>query len=190
MKNPMQIGNVKTMQYLIPGWFRCQFVTNPYGLVHLGLEASLEQQVFAFMASETESSSFALQDEVGGQVIQQISQYLAGQRQELDVPSLGFLLFGMQKTVLDAVRNVPYGQTITYAQLAARINQPDAGKKVRDILRKNPLPLIFPCHRVVKDIDDIGSYVCSKYIKNRLLQLEHINRNKTANVLAVKQNLA
>ncbi|NIV69518.1 MAG: methylated-DNA--[protein]-cysteine S-methyltransferase [Phycisphaerae bacterium] len=77
-------------------------------------------------------------------------------------------------SVLKACRNVEFGRTITYAGLAEKINRPAAVRAVGNALAKNPLPLIIPCHRVVRSDGKIGGFsaVGGPELKAKLLKHE------------------
>ena len=89
--------------------------------------------------------------------------------------SVGILIPGLQKHILDIAATIEYGTTITYQELARQIGKPDLAKQVQAALMKNPLPLVFPCHRVVSGPDDVGNHTWGKKMKTRLLQLEAIH---------------
>jgi methylated-DNA-[protein]-cysteine S-methyltransferase len=77
--------------------------------------------------------------------------------------------------VLGETRNIKYGRTITYSQLAEKIGCGGA-RAVGNALGKNPIPIIIPCHRVVAK-KGIGGYSAGIYIKTRLLEFEKLNAN-------------
>ncbi|MHC4364734.1 MAG: methylated-DNA--[protein]-cysteine S-methyltransferase [Planctomycetota bacterium] len=92
-------------------------------------------------------------------------------------PDLPIVLDGctcFAKDVLTACRAVRFGQTASYLELAAEIGQPDAVRAVGGALAKNPLPLIIPCHRIIRSDGKIGGFSApgGTAIKKRLLQLE------------------
>ncbi|MCS7257782.1 MAG: methylated-DNA--[protein]-cysteine S-methyltransferase, partial [candidate division WOR-3 bacterium] len=67
-------------------------------------------------------------------------------------------LSSFQKKVLLAVRKIPYGKTISYKELAIRIKNPKAVRAVGQALKKNPLPIIIPCHRVLRADKSLGGF--------------------------------
>lgn len=77
-----------------------------------------------------------------------------------------------QKKVLKETQKIKYGRTITYKQLAEMINHPRAARAVGSALRKNKLPVIIPCHRVIKSNKKIGEYSAGKKWKHLLLNME------------------
>lgn len=76
-----------------------------------------------------------------------------------------------QKTVWDAITKIPYGETVTYGELAKSIGKPKAYRAVANACGQNPLTIIVPCHRVVSSTG-LGGYSCGVDIKEYLLQLE------------------
>jgi methylated-DNA-[protein]-cysteine S-methyltransferase len=77
-----------------------------------------------------------------------------------------------QLAVWYALREVGYGETITYGELAARIGRPHAGRAVGQALARNPLPIIVPCHRVVGHLGDLTGFGGGIDRKRLLLELE------------------
>lgn len=85
----------------------------------------------------------------------------------------GFTPF--QQHVLAALRNVTYGNTTTYGDLARLCNSPRASRAVGAVMASNPMPLIIPCHRVIKADGTIGQFSApgGKITKKRMLELEN-----------------
>nr|PZN73374.1 MAG: cysteine methyltransferase [Bacillota bacterium] len=78
-----------------------------------------------------------------------------------------------EREVLAACRAIPRGQVRTYAQLAAAVGRPRAARAVGNALRRNPVPLLIPCHRVVRSDGTLGEYsMGGPEMKRRLLALE------------------
>lgn len=77
-------------------------------------------------------------------------------------------------SVLSACRNVEFGRTMTYAGLAKKINRPSAARAVGSALARNPLPLIIPCHRIIRGDGKIGGFSAAggTDLKAKLLQHE------------------
>jgi methylated-DNA-[protein]-cysteine S-methyltransferase len=92
-----------------------------------------------------------------------------------DVPLVldGFSSFGI--SVLTACRAIEFGQKITYGQLAKKSGRFHASRAVGSVLAKNPLPLIIPCHRVIRSDGKMGGFSAPGGIKlkERMLELEH-----------------
>ena len=105
---------------------------------------------------------------------QQISAYLAGERTDFDLPVDIDHLSAFQQDVLRATMTIPRGRTITYADLADQLGNPDAIRAVGGALGQNPIPLIIPCHRVIAAHGNLGGYSGSGGVKTKekLLKLE------------------
>lgn len=82
-----------------------------------------------------------------------------------------------ESAVLKEVLKIPFGSTRTYKWIARKIKYPKAYRAVGSVLRKNPFPLLIPCHRVVKSGGDAGEYSLGLRLKKELLFLEqHIKK--------------
>jgi len=101
----------------------------------------------------------------------QIREYLSGIRMSFELP-LGIRFSGFRKDVTDAMMNIPYGSTMTYGQLAEASGHPGASRAAGSVCRKNPLPLIIPCHRVIPSSGGIGNYSGPEGMKEKLLTIE------------------
>lgn len=80
-----------------------------------------------------------------------------------------------QKKVLEAMRKVPYGKTISYQKLAKRVGNENAQRAVGNVCSINPLPIIIPCHRVVGK-NNLGGYGLGLDLKKYLIELEKNKR--------------
>ena len=76
------------------------------------------------------------------------------------------------KKVYRVVLSIPLGQTRTYKWVAQRAGSPKAYRAVGTILKKNPWPLLIPCHRVVKSSDALGGYIFGLKVKKEILEIE------------------
>jgi O-6-methylguanine DNA methyltransferase len=103
-------------------------------------------------------------------VLEQIAAYARGDRKRFDV-HLDLRGTAFQKSVWEADRRIPYGQTRTYADVARSIGKPRAVRAVGGANGKNPVPLLVPCHRIVAS-DGIGGFTGGLHYKRRLLALE------------------
>ncbi len=106
------------------------------------------------------------------EVIRQLQAYFRGELKEFDLP---LVLEGreFQRRVWNALRTIPYGETISYAQLAARIRNPKAVRAVGLANGSNPIPIIIPCHRVIGSDGGLTGFGGGLPIKRKLLALEH-----------------
>ncbi|MDD5065438.1 MAG: methylated-DNA--[protein]-cysteine S-methyltransferase [bacterium] len=103
-------------------------------------------------------------------------RYFNGRRTTF--PFLSHLEFSgytpFQKKVVQQLMKVPYGERISYMQLAEKAGSPKACRCVGNIMAKNKVPLIIPCHRVIRSSGDIGSFGYGRSYKQKLLELEKI----------------
>jgi methylated-DNA-[protein]-cysteine S-methyltransferase len=104
-------------------------------------------------------------------VARQFRDYLSGTGKSIDVP---FILDGtaFQKAVWKAASGVEYGKTSTYAEIAGLIGNPGSSRAVGNALRRNPLPLVIPCHRIVGARGKLTGFAGGITIKQFLLDLE------------------
>ena len=131
----------------------------PHGLVaveYAGDERS-EQSFRSYLAKLTTGSLVRGTEPVAA-AMQQVRLYLLGRTQEFDLPVDLSHITPFQRRVLEATRRVPRGQVRTYAQIATQIGQPKAVRAVGQALRRNPIPIVVPCHRVVASDGTLGGY--------------------------------
>ncbi len=101
----------------------------------------------------------------------QLAEYFAGGRTELDFP-VAPAGTPFQLRVWEELRRIPYGETISYAELARRIGRPTAVRAVGHANGRNPLPVVVPCHRVVGSDGTLTGYGGGLERKRALLELE------------------
>jgi methylated-DNA-[protein]-cysteine S-methyltransferase len=106
------------------------------------------------------------------EVIRQLEAYFRGKLQDFDLP---VVLDGteFQLLVWRNLREIPYGETISYGQLARRIGSPDAARAVGLANGSNPIPIIVPCHRVIGSNGDLTGFGGGLPVKKKLLELEN-----------------
>ena len=105
------------------------------------------------------------------EVIRQLNEYFAGTLKEFDLP-LAPEGTPFQMSVWRGLRTIPYGETISYGQLAERIGNPKAVRAVGRANGANPLPIIIPCHRVIGSDGDLTGFGGGLPIKIKLLAIE------------------
>jgi methylated-DNA-[protein]-cysteine S-methyltransferase len=105
----------------------------------------------------------------------QLEEYLAGRRTEFTVP-LEPEGTAFDHRVWDAVGAIPYGETVTYGEIARAIGNPNGARAVGTANGRNPIPIIIPCHRVVAAGGKLGGYGGGLPLKRRLLDLETTRR--------------
>jgi methylated-DNA-[protein]-cysteine S-methyltransferase len=102
----------------------------------------------------------------------ELEEYFAGRRSLFDLPLDLRLARGFRRTVLSHLPEIAYGHTASYAALAAAAGNPRAVRAAATACATNPLPVVVPCHRVVRSDGTIGGYVGGTDAKRALLALE------------------
>lgn len=104
----------------------------------------------------------------------QLTEYFSGVRRHFELP---LALDGgpFHRRAQLAMADIPYGQVLTYGQLAARLGVPRAARAVGQACRRNPLPIVLPCHRVVAADGGIGGYAGGADLKRALLAHEGVH---------------
>jgi len=107
-------------------------------------------------------------------VRRQLAEYFAGERKDFDLPlSLSGTEF--QVAVLEALQQIPYGETMSYGAVAKQIGRPKAVRAVGAANGRNPIPIIVPCHRVIGTSGDLTGFGGGLDTKAALLRLEAEN---------------
>jgi methylated-DNA-[protein]-cysteine S-methyltransferase len=106
----------------------------------------------------------------------EVVDYLEGRRADFDLPLDLTGLTAFQRLVLLAVVGVPRGKVATYAEIARKIDRPRAARAVGQALRRNPIPIVIPCHRVLASDGGLGGYTGRGGLrtKKQLLSLEGV----------------
>jgi methylated-DNA-[protein]-cysteine S-methyltransferase len=110
-------------------------------------------------------------DEVLAEAARQLGEYFAGERTTFDLP-ISLDGTGFQRTVWAGLQEIPYGETISYGELAKRIGQPSASRAVGLANGRNPVSIVVPCHRVIGANGSMTGYGGGLPRKQFLLGLE------------------
>ncbi|MGH3879223.1 MAG: methylated-DNA--[protein]-cysteine S-methyltransferase [Actinophytocola sp.] len=105
-------------------------------------------------------------------VVRQLDEYFTGRRRTFDVPLDLRLATGFRRAVLSHLADIGYGRTESYAEVAAAAGSPRAVRAVGTACATNPVPVVLPCHRVVRSDGTSGGYVGGAAAKQALLTLE------------------
>ncbi|MEV8164221.1 methylated-DNA--[protein]-cysteine S-methyltransferase [Rothia kristinae] len=159
----------------------------PRGLVRVafqqqGFDVVLEQLTRRIGGSAERADAatdLAPQDEIAPQArdhlenaATQLGEYFAGRRRDFHLPLDRSLSTGFAERVHRGLQRIPFGVTRTYRQLAEGTGSPKAVRAVGTACASNPLPVIVPCHRVVRSDGGLGGYVGGLEAKRTLLTLE------------------
>jgi methylated-DNA-[protein]-cysteine S-methyltransferase len=102
----------------------------------------------------------------------QLDEYFAKRRTTFDLPIDLQLADGFRRSVVEQLRSIGYGRRASYAAVAAAVGSPKAVRAVGSACARNPLPVVIPCHRVVRSDGSAGQYVGGPAAKAALLHLE------------------
>ena len=102
----------------------------------------------------------------------ELDEYFDGKRRAFDLPLDLTLVADFNRIVLRQLARVPYGEVVTYGELAARAARPRAARAVGTVMNRNPLPIVLPCHRVIGANGKLVGYGGGLDRKEALLRLE------------------
>ena len=102
----------------------------------------------------------------------QLDEYFAGRRRAFELPLDWSLIQGFGRLVLDRTARIPYGRVATYGEVARDIGRPRASRATGNALGANPIPIVVPCHRVIRAGGVLGNYGGGPERKAQLLELE------------------
>lgn len=121
-------------------------------------------------------SAFTSKSETGSrltaQAVQELTEYFAGMRKSFSVP-LDLQGTAFQQQVWRELRNIPWGETRSYSEIAQAIGRPRAVRAVAQAIGKNPCLILVPCHRVLGRDGSLTGFSAGLALKESLLYLEH-----------------
>ena len=118
----------------------------------------------------------------------QLKEYFTGRRTSFDLPLAVTARTEFGRRVVQRLAEIPYGETLSYGELAAQSGSPRAARAVGRVMAVNPLPIIIPCHRVVAACGLAGGYSGGggEHTKRWLLDFERVNRDRKDGRIPVK----
>jgi methylated-DNA-[protein]-cysteine S-methyltransferase len=143
----------------------------PKGLAYVGFEEEERDELLTRLARQL-SPRILEHPAATDEVRRQLDEYFEGQRTGFEVKLDRRLIRGIARDVLSTTAKVPFGQTTTYGMVAQRIGRPRASRAVGNALGSNPIPIVIPCHRVLRAGGDVGGYAGGPERKRSLLRLE------------------
>jgi methylated-DNA-[protein]-cysteine S-methyltransferase len=144
----------------------------PRGLVRLALPNERLEDTLADLAEDLSPRLLEFPARLD-EARRELDEYFEGRRRRFELP-LDWRLShpGFYRRVLRATARVPFGEVITYTDAAERAGSPRAFRAAGSALGSNPIPIVVPCHRVVRSGGDIGNYGGGPEMKRFLLELE------------------
>lgn len=148
-------------------------VATPEGLVKLGypnVPAEAQLEALAAAVSPRVLEAPARLDPVR----RELDEYFDGTRRDFELSIDWRLTSGFVQTVLRETARIPFGQTRSYAEMAISAGSPRAFRAAGSALGANPIPIVVPCHRVLRSGGGLGGYGGGLDVKRRLLELEGV----------------
>jgi len=168
----------KTWNGLIAGWIN----NTPIGMIGLALskngllalEVGLPQEEFFSRMKLKYKTDIIQDDNQTRDISKQITAYLDGELKQFNIEIDWMGIPEFQKMVLLTTLSIPYGETITYGEIAKRIGKPNAARAVGRAEATNPIPIIIPCHRVIGIDGSLRGYGVpgGVRVKEKLLRME------------------
>jgi len=143
---------------------------SPLGFIRL----TEKNEALTFLTFEQHASPLSPETPLLREAVRQLNAYFSGTLKDFSLP-LAPQGTHFQMRVWEGLCRIPYGNTISYSNLAEMIGYPGACRAVGNANGKNPLPILIPCHRVIAANGSLGGYSAGSGIKERLLFLEGIS---------------
>lgn len=149
---------------------RLLVATTPRGLVRVAFRPEVDEAVdeLAHRVSPRVLEAPARLERVR----RELDEYFEGRRRRFDLPLDWRLSRGFSQKVLRATARIPYGAVSSYRDVARRAGNPRASRAAGNALHSNPIPIVVPCHRVLRTGGDLGGYGGGVRMKESLLRLE------------------
>ena len=144
------------------------FYESPIGLIRINT-SFYDVLSLTFIEEQTEEER---ENHLSIRVKEELDLYFKGELKSFSF--YNYLISGLEKRVLEVVSHIPYGETLTYKDIARFLGNEEMISPVIAVLNENPCPILIPCHRVIDD-KTIGSYVSDIEKKEYLLNLEKDN---------------
>jgi methylated-DNA-[protein]-cysteine S-methyltransferase len=144
------------------------------GLVRVAFASEDHDDVLRRLAERVSPRVLRAPDRLSA-AARELDEYFEGRRRSFDLPVDLRLAHGFRQQVLRYLPEIGYGRTASYAAVAASAGSPNAVRAVGTACANNPVPLVIPCHRVVRSDGSPGGYAGGPELKVRLLELERSN---------------
>ncbi len=170
------LAKVLFYDYLVKDNETYMLVASTEGLCYVGLKN--QDELFWEKLKKKYYTNYRLQYQPKEMTIykQALASYFDGEKRSINVP-FSYQGTDFQKQVWQALKEIPYGSTTTYQEIAKQINRPTAVRAVANAIGNNPLLIAIPCHRVLGKNGSITGFRAGIILKKQLLQIEE---DKTA----------
>lgn len=152
---------------------RMLVAVTPRGLVRVAFQPEEPDHVLEDLADRI--SPRVLEAPIAVDAVRrELDEYFDGKRRAFDIPLDWTLTSGFRQKVLRATARIPYGGVSSYLQMATRAGNPRASRAAGTALATNPIPIVVPCHRVLRTGGHLGGYGGGLEMKAELLRLEGV----------------
>lgn len=148
-------------------------VSTDQGLVRVAFESEDFDSVIGELEQKL-STDLVEDPTVLAAVTGQLDQYFAGSRREFDIELDHSLSHGFRRDVQEQLTHIVFGTTQSYGEVAATVGNPKAVRAVGSACATNPIPVVVPCHRVLRSDGSLGGYRGGLATKTRLLEMEKV----------------
>ena len=145
--------------------------TTSHGLVRVAYQVEDFDLVLSTLSARVSPRILAAPGRLDA-VVRQLDEYFAGRRRHFELPLDFALSTGFRQAVQHFLPGIEYGHTASYKEVAERVGNPRAVRAVGTACATNPLPVVVPCHRVLRADGSLGGYVGGSAAKSALLTLE------------------
>ena len=149
-------------------------IASSTGLLRIIYKLPNEDSMENYLAQSTHGKATKSHSEFK-ELIKQFLKYFKGTQKDFDFPLDLRLGTPFQQKVWKKLTTIPYGKTRSYKWIASSINNPQASRAVGNANGRNPLAILIPCHRVIRENGELGGYTGGISIKRFLLNLEQGN---------------
>lgn len=152
-------------------------LSTPIGPLYLAVDADALCEIHfeTTMPRDWRAAARPPRDAMAKMAAEQLIEYFRGTRRQFDLP-LAPHGTTFQQRVWDALKEIPYGETASYGEIARAIGMPGAARAVGAANGRNPIPIVIPCHRVIGSQGRLTGYGGGLKIKRQLLDLERRNQ--------------
>jgi methylated-DNA-[protein]-cysteine S-methyltransferase len=152
-------------------WGTLLLAATPRGIVRLGLPNQSGEELLEELAAKVSPRVLEAPARLD-EARRELDRYFAGELREFGLPIDWSLSHGFRRGALEQVAAIPYGETRTYTAVAAGAGNPKAVRAAGSACATNPIPLVVPCHRVLRVGGGLGGYAGGLSMKESLLELE------------------
>lgn len=152
---------------------RMLVAVTPRGLVRVAMRPETSDDVLEELSARISPRVLEAPIAVDG-VRRELDEYFEGKRRSFDVPLDWSLTAGFRQKVLRATAKIPYGGISSYREMATRAGNPRASRAAGTALATNPIPIVVPCHRVLRTGGHLGGYGGGLDMKQALLRMEGV----------------